>query len=268
MRTDWTIRRNIPVAYTRRFRLIEVTFAGALLAGLLSFLSPCVLPLVPAYLSYISGVSVDALRTEEASVRHRALAQSIWFIAGFSLVFIALGASATIMGQWLLGHLQILGKIAGVVIFIFGLHYTGIIRIPFLMLDAHVNTDSIKASHGVGALILGSAFAFGWTPCVGPILGAILAMAGAQQKVAHGIALLGVYSMGLAVPFLLAAAATNHFIRWMRKFQRHLHAVEILSGILLIIVGALIFLGSFSTLSAWLLKYLPFLANLDAGINP
>lgn len=248
--------------------MIEVSFAGALLAGILSFLSPCVLPLVPAYLSYISGVSVDALRTEEAHVRHRALLQSLWFIAGFSLIFIALGASATLLGQWLLGHLQALGKIAGVVIFIFGLHYTGIIRIPFLMMDAHLNTEGIKATRGLGALLLGSAFAFGWTPCVGPILGAILAMAGAQHNVLHGTALLGTYSLGLGIPFLLAAAATNHFIRWMQDFRRHLHAVEFVSGILLMAVGTLIFLGSFSTLSGWLVRYAPFLANIETSLNP
>ncbi len=244
--------------------MIEVSFAGALLAGLLSFLSPCVLPLVPAYLSYISGVSVDALRTEEVHVRHRALLQSLWFIAGFSLVFIALGASATLLGQWLLVHLQALGKVAGIIIFIFGLHYTGIIRIPFLMLDAHLNTEGVKATHGFGALLLGSAFAFGWTPCVGPILGAILAVAGVQHNVMHGVALLASYSLGLGIPFLLAAAATNHFIRWMRNFQRHLHAVEFISGILLMFVGILIFMGSFSTLAAWLIKYMPFLANLTS----
>jgi len=192
----------------------------------------------------------------------------LWFIAGFSLVFIALGASATLLGQWLLGHLQILGKIAGIIIFIFGLHYTGMIRIPFLMMDAHLNTEGLKAKHGYGALLLGGAFAFGWTPCVGPILGAILAMAGAQHNVFHGIALLAIYSLGLGIPFLLAAAATNHFIRWMQDFRRHLHVVEFISGILLMIVGALIFMGSFSTLSGWLIEYMPFLANIGGSINP
>jgi len=243
--------------------VIEVTFAGAFLAGLLSFLSPCVLPLVPAYISFISGVSVNSLRSEAPSVRHRALVQSVWFISGFSLVFVILGASATLIGQWMLAHLQILGKIAGIVIIVFGLHYTGLIRIPLLMLDARMNTEKIRAVHSMGALLLGSAFAFGWTPCVGPILGTILAMAGAQQKVAHGIALLGVYSMGLGLPFLAAAAATNHFIQWMHRFKKHLHAVEIFSGVLLILVGVLIFLGSFSTLSSWLLKAMPFLAELN-----
>ncbi|MDQ6987595.1 MAG: cytochrome c biogenesis protein CcdA [Mariprofundaceae bacterium] len=248
--------------------MFEVSFAGALLAGLLSFLSPCVLPLVPAYLSYISGVSVDALKTEASDVRRRAMLQSLWFILGFSLVFIALGASATIFGQWLLSHMQQLGKIAGIVIFIFGLHYTGLIRIPFLMFDAHMDTSRIKGTRATGAIVLGSAFAFGWTPCVGPILGTILAMAGAQDQVLHGIALLAVYSIGLGVPFLLAAAATNHFIGWMQRFRRHLHLVEIISGILLMAVGILIFIGSFSILAGWLISYVPFLADIENALLP
>ncbi|HKJ83918.1 MAG TPA: cytochrome c biogenesis protein CcdA [Mariprofundaceae bacterium] len=246
--------------------MIEVSFAGALLAGLLSFLSPCVLPLVPAYLSYISGVSVDSLRAEDQDLRSRAMKQSLWFILGFSLVFIALGASATYLGQWLLTHMTILGKIAGVIIFIFGLHYTGLIRIPFLLYDAHIDTQKVKATHGIGAVLLGAAFAFGWTPCVGPILGAILAMAGAQTHVSHGIILLAAYSLGLAIPFLLAAAATDRFIHWMQSFRRHLHTIEVISGILLMFVGILIFIGSFSTLAAWLIKYAPFLTQLEPSV--
>lgn len=248
--------------------MLEISFAGALIAGLLSFLSPCVLPLVPAYLSYITGISVDALKTEQADVRRRAMIQSLWFILGFSLVFIALGASATLIGQWLLGNLQVLGKVAGGIIFVFGLHYTGLIRIPFLMMDAHLNTDKVKGGHALGSVVLGSAFAFGWTPCVGPILGAILAMAGAQHQVWHGTALLAVYSIGLGVPFLLAAAATNHFINWMQRFRTHLHMVEIVSGILLMIVGLLIFMGSFSALSGWLIEYFPFLAEIENSLSP
>ena len=246
--------------------MIEVTYAGALVAGLLSFLSPCVLPLVPAYLSYISGVSVDALRKhghEAASVRRHAIAQSLWFVLGFSLVFILLGASATLLGRWLLEHMDTLGKIAGMVIFVFGLHYAGIVKIPFLLMDAHIDTSKVKAAHGFGALVLGSAFAFGWTPCVGPILGAILAVAGAQGQVGQGVLLLAAYSAGLAIPFLIAAAATDQFLRWSQGFKRYLHAVEIASGVLLMIVGALIFLGSFSVLAGWLSEWFPALANLE-----
>jgi len=248
--------------------MLEISFVGALLAGLLSFLSPCVLPLVPAYLSYISGISVDALKTEQPDVRRRAMAQALWFVLGFSLVFVALGASATLIGQWMLGNLQVLGKIAGVIIVIFGLHYTGLIRIPFLMMDAHLSTDKVRGGHAIGSILLGSAFAFGWTPCVGPILGAILAMAGAQDKVLHGTALLAVYSIGLGIPFLLAAAATNHFVHWMQRFKKHLHMVEIISGILLILVGLLIFLGSFSTLAGWLIEYFPFLGDIEGALSP
>ncbi|MDQ6951181.1 MAG: cytochrome c biogenesis protein CcdA [Mariprofundales bacterium] len=252
--------------------MIEVTFAGALIAGLLSFLSPCVLPLVPAYLSYISGVSVDALRNNDGSqhgaTRRHALIQSLWFIAGFSLIFIALGASATLLGQWLLTHMAILGKIAGGVIIVFGLHYLGIIRIPFLMMEARMDSDGVRPTHGLGALVLGAAFAFGWTPCVGPILGAILAVAGAQHDLMRGILLLATYSAGLAIPFLIAALATDAFLRWSSRFKRHLHWVERISGLLLLGVGLLIFLGSFSIISSWLISYLPWLANIEPSITP
>ncbi|MFC1536978.1 cytochrome c biogenesis CcdA family protein [Pseudomonadota bacterium] len=250
--------------------MIEVTLIGAFIAGLLSFLSPCVLPLVPAYLSFISGVSVNALRVhgdqENLSVRKHAVIQSLWFILGFSLVFIALGASASWLGQWLLEHMNTLGKVAGAVIFIFGLHYAGFIRIPFLMMDVHLDTSKVKAKSGIGALTLGSAFAFGWTPCVGPILGAILAVAGAQSEIGSGVLLLAVYSIGLGIPFLLAALATDAFLNWSQRFKKHLHAVEIASGILLMLVGGMIFLGSFSIIAAWLIEYFPWLADIESSI--
>ncbi|MDT8376739.1 MAG: cytochrome c biogenesis protein CcdA [Mariprofundaceae bacterium] len=251
--------------------MIEVTLIGAFMAGLLSFLSPCVLPLVPAYLSFISGTSVNALRAHgdqaNHSVRKHAVIQSLWFILGFSLVFIALGASASWLGQWLLEHMNSLGKAAGAVIFIFGLHYAGVIRIPFLLVDVHLDTSKVEAKSGIGALALGSAFAFGWTPCVGPILGAILAVAGAQSEVGKGILLLTTYSIGLGIPFLLAALATDAFLNWSQRFKRHLHAVEITSGILLMLVGGMIFLGSFSIVAAWLIEHLPWLAEIESAIT-
>jgi cytochrome c-type biogenesis protein len=249
----------------------EISLFGALLAGLLSFLSPCVLPLVPAYLSFISGVSVDALKNGEAidheSVRKTAMIQSLWFVLGFSLVFIALGASASFIGQWLLSNMAVLAKVAGVIIVVFGLHYTGLIRIPFLMMEARLRTDNVKGTSGVGALMLGSAFAFGWTPCIGPILGAILAMAGAQGQVGEGMLLLVMYSIGLGIPFLLAAYATNAFLNWSQRFKRHLHTVEVISGILLIVVGVMIFLGSFSEVASFLLEYLPWLADIEGLVG-
>jgi len=250
--------------------MIEVTLVGAFLAGLLSFLSPCVLPLVPAYLSYISGVSVNELRQldEGASgVRRRAMVQALWFVSGFSLVFIALGASATLLGQWMLEHMQVLGKVAGAIIFVFGLHYTGVIRIPLLMMDARFDAGGVDAKRGAGALVLGAAFAFGWTPCIGPILGAILAVAGAQADMVRGIALLAIYSLGLAIPFLLAALATDAFLRWSQGFKRHLMVVEKLSGVLLMVVGALIFLGSFSIVSGWLIEWFPALADIEGAFS-
>jgi len=251
--------------------MIEVTYVGALIAGLLSFLSPCVLPLVPAYLSYISGVSVNELRLHDSAApsrRRHAIIQSLWFIAGFSLVFISLGASASLIGQWMLANLSLLGKVAGAVIVVFGLHYAGIIRIPFLLMDAHFDTGGVNAKHGAGAMLLGAAFAFGWTPCVGPILGAILAVAGAQAEMARGISLLAVYSLGLAIPFLLAAVATDAFLRWSQDFKRYLGIVEKLSGVLLIFVGTLIFLGSFSMVSGWLIEYFPFLSDIESALQP
>jgi len=248
----------------------EVTLAGAAIAGLLSFLSPCVLPLVPAYLSYISGVSVNELRQHDKNsslVRRHALIQSLWFISGFSLVFIALGVSATLLGQWLLTHMNMLGKIAGIIIVTFGLHYTGLIRIPLLMMDTRFEAKGVNAKHGFGALILGAAFAFGWTPCIGPVLGAILAVAGIQAQLSHGIALLTAYSLGLAIPFLLAALATDSFLRWSQGFKRYLAIIEKVSGILLIVVGVLIFIGSFSMISGWLIQWFPSLANIGGSLN-
>ena len=248
--------------------MTDISMLGAFVAGLLSFLSPCVLPLVPAYLSFISGVSVDALRNDESinhdAVRKRAMVQSLWFVLGFSLVFIALGASATFLGQWLLSNMAALAKVAGIIIIVFGLHYTGVIRIPFLMMDTRLNTENVKSTNGVGALMLGSAFAFGWTPCIGPILGTILAMAGMQGQVGEGMMLLVMYSVGLGIPFLLAAYATNAFLNWSQRFKKHLHAVEVLSGSLLIVVGVMIFLVSFAEVAGFVLEYLPWLADLEA----
>ena len=251
--------------------MIEVTLVGALIAGLLSFLSPCVLPLVPAYLSYISGVSVNELRQQDdeaASVRRHALVQSLWFVCGFSLIFIALGASATLLGQWMMAHMEMLGKIAGSIIVIFGLHYAGLIRIPLLMIEARFEAGGVNAKHGMGALILGAAFAFGWTPCIGPILGAILAVAGAQSEMTRGIGLLAVYSLGLAIPFLLAALATDSFLRWSQRFKHHLAMVEKVSGILLILVGLLIFFGSFNIVSGWIIDWFPALADIEGAFAP
>ncbi|MDX8402096.1 MAG: cytochrome c biogenesis protein CcdA, partial [Mariprofundaceae bacterium] len=168
---------------------------------------------------------------------------------------------------WLLAHMALLGKIAGIVIVVFGLHYAGILRIPFLMMDARPDTSGLDAGSGIGALLLGAAFAFGWTPCVGPILGAILALAGASAELGRGVLLLTFYSLGLAIPFFIAALATDAFLRWAQGFRKHLALVERISGMLLIVVGALIFAGSFSMISGWLIQTFPWLADLESLLS-
>ncbi len=224
---------------------------AAFVAGILSFLSPCVLPLVPGYVSLISGSTVDALQTEDRKLSRSVMINSLLFIAGFSIVFIMLGAVATSLGQLTRQYHQILAKIAGAVIIIFGLHLTGIFKINALYSD--------KRMHGVkgsstpfGAFIIGFAFAFGWTPCIGPILATILVFASSQDTVLKGILLLAVYSLGLAVPFLLTSLGVQRFMAFYTRFRRHLHTVEVVSGVLLIIFGALIASGRFTILSGYL----------------
>lgn len=223
---------------------------AAFLAGLVSFLSPCVLPLVPGYVSLISGVGVEELKAQETQVLRKVMLNSIAFIIGFSIVFITLGAISTEIGQLASQYKSTLARVAGVVIFLFGLHLTGILPIKALYAD--------KRLHGVkggstpwGAFVIGFAFAFGWTPCVGPILGAILGLAAAQNSVTQGILLLTVYSLGLAVPFLLAALGIERFMKFYGGFRRHMHMVEVCSGALLMALGVLLMLGRFTLLARY-----------------
>jgi cytochrome c-type biogenesis protein len=224
---------------------------AAFVAGLVSFLSPCVLPLVPGYVSLISGASVDELKNAETRLTRTVLGHSIMFILGFSVVFISLGAVATEIGQLTHEYFGILTKVAGVVIIIFGLHLIGIFKIKYLYADARMH--SVKGGKSpVGAFVVGFAFAFGWTPCIGPILAGILALAASSSTVMKGILLLAVYSLGLAVPFLLTSLGIDRFLSFYGRFRRHLHAVEVLSGILLIVIGVLIFTRHFTVLSGYL----------------
>lgn len=244
---------------------MEVSVFAALMAGLLSFVSPCVLPLVPAYISFMTGASVDHLKDQEAA-DHTALmwkagVQSLSFVLGFSVVFIALGASATLIGQVMLSHMDVLSKVGGGLVVIFGLHYMGVFRIPFLNMEARLNVDA-KPAGPLGAFLIGLAFAFGWTPCVGPILATILALAGGQDSVGQGVWLLTVYSAGLGIPFLIAGLAINRFLGFFSRIRRHLHKVEIASGVLLVIVGVLIFLGDLPRIAIYLLELFPGLADL------
>ena len=251
----------------------NVSLFGAFIAGVLSFISPCVLPLIPGYLSFISGVSLEEMRGMpvaaaaggatvavstgvSAAAKRQVIVTSLFFILGFSLVFVSLGASATYLGQFLMERLTIFGKIAGVLLIIFGLHTIGVFKIPFLLNEARVQANTKPASM-VGAVIVGISFAFGWTPCIGPILSAILLFAAQQETVNQGIMLLSIYSLGLAIPFLLTAIAINQFFVAFKKIRRHYHTIEIVSGVLMIVIGLLIFFNRFTIIAQWLTPYLP-----------
>lgn len=239
----------------------QVPLYTAFFAGLISFLSPCVLPLVPGYLSYISGVSSDQMRAgADAETRRRVLLNASGFVLGFSLIFVMLGASATALGQLLLTQLDVLSKFAGFIILIFGLHTMGVLRIKWLYMERRVQLSS-KPLGLLGAVLVGMAFGFGWTPCIGPILASILAVAATQETMAQGISLLTVYSLGLGIPFLLAGLAINQFFAVFDRLKRHMRLIEITSGLLLIGVGLLMITNNLTLLAGWL-QQIPFLQKL------
>jgi cytochrome c-type biogenesis protein len=223
---------------------------AAFFAGLISFLSPCVLPLVPGYLSMISGAGLEELKAPQSRLMRRVMVNSVAFILGFSVVFIALGAAATEIGQVLGVYKHTLARIAGIVIILFGLHLTGIFKIKALYTDARLH--SVKGSSTpLGAFVIGFAFAFGWTPCLGPVLSGILALAAEQNTLAKGVTLLAVYSSGLAVPFLLTSLGIERFLKFYSRFRSHMHALEVASGVLLIALGILLLIGKFTLISTW-----------------
>ena len=221
---------------------------AAFVAGLVSFLSPCVLPLVPGYVSLISGVGVEELKEQKTAVLGKVMLNSIAFVIGFSIVFVTLGALSTEVGQLMSQYKSVLAQIAGVVIIVFGLHLTGLLKIKALYSDKRLH--GVKGSSTPwGAFVVGFAFAFGWTPCVGPILSAILYLAAAQNSVSKGIFLLTIYSLGLAVPFLLTSLGIERFLSFYSRFRQHMHAIEIASGGLLMALGVLLVFGRFTLLS-------------------
>jgi cytochrome c-type biogenesis protein len=275
---------------------MEITYLGAFVAGLISFLSPCVLPLVPGYISMLSGIGVDRLRKGEGA-QGTLLWSAVCFVTGFSAVFVALGAGATTAGEFLRANRGALAPVAGAVIVLFGLHLVGVlVKIPiraglivgavlvaagfalrgwpelassvrpgdlfagsliflagpylsgWLTRDVHLRNMGGQPGM-VGAFLLGFAFAFGWTPCIGPILGTVLVIAGAQETKMQGVLLLLTYSAGLAIPFLVTALGVSRFMDFYQRFRKHLHAVEVLSGVLLLLVGSLIFTNHFTWLS-------------------
>ena len=241
----------------------NVTVATALLAGVLSFVSPCVLPLVPAYISFMSGVSVAGMRsgTEQGAQPWRITLYSLSFVLGFATVFVILGASATLLSRMLLQYIQVLAQVGGGLIIVFGLHYMGLLRVGVLNQEARFNLQHKPPGLG-GAYLIGLAFAFGWTPCVGPILAGILAIAGSQESVRQGILLLAIYSAGLGIPFIVAGLAINRFFQFFTRIRAHLHRIEQVSGGLLVLVGLLIMMGGFNQLSVLLMQWFPGLAKV------
>ena len=226
---------------------------AAFIAGLISFLSPCVLPLVPGYISLISGAGVEELRQHNGRLMRAVVLNSIWFILGFSAVFLALGAVASTLGQLVREHIGPLSKIAGAVIVGLGLHQTGALPISQLYRDKRFHGVPSGAA-GTRAFLLGSAFGFGWTPCVGPILAVILTFAAAESTVAKGVWLLSVYAVGLALPFLLTALSIERFLAFYGRFRRHLRKLEVGSGVVMIAVGFLILSGHLIMVNSWLNK--------------
>jgi len=240
----------------------DVTFAAALIAGIVSFLSPCVLPLVPPYLVYLTGTSIEHLAEGEAafSVKRGTVGAAMLFVLGFSTVFVALGASASAIGGLLLRWSGPLATVAGIIIIIMGLHFLGLTRIGLLMREKRLGMP--KPVGLWGAYVMGFAFAFGWTPCIGPILAAILAVAASEKTVGQGATLLGVYSLGLGIPFVVAAFAVEPFAAFLTRFRRHLGTVEKAMGVLLILTGIAFLTGTVTDASAWLLETFPALGKI------
>jgi cytochrome c-type biogenesis protein len=241
---------------------LDVSIGAAALAGAISFLSPCVLPLVPPYLVYISGVSLEDMeRVEGKANMRRVILASLVFVLGFTTVFVLLGATASVAGQMLRQYLPLLAKLAGVFIIIMGLHFLGVFRIGLLQREARYQTQSKPASL-LGAYGVGLAFAFGWTPCIGPVLAAILSVAASEQDVTRGMFLLAVYSLGLGIPFLLAAWSISAFLKFFARFKKQMHNVERIMGGLLVVAGVLFLTGAIQTFSYWLLETFPSLGAI------
>ena len=242
----------------------SVSLLAAVAAGLVSFISPCVLPIVPGYLSFISGVNMAELRDGEAppGLSRRVGLTSLVFVLGFSTVFIALGAAATlVVGATLQAHKRELGMIGGAIIIVLGLHTAGILPIKWLLYEKRATVKS-RPLGLLGAYLVGLAFAFGWTPCIGPILGSILFYASQQDTVGQGVALLAAYSAGLGIPFVVAGLAVNRFFAASGRLKRHMKAIEYVSGALLVGVGVLLLTDRLTTLAAFFSKLFPALTRI------
>ena len=239
--------------------MTDLTIPVVLFAGFISFISPCVLPLVPPYLCYLAGTTFENVlaREQTAIVARREIATSLLFVAGFSTVFVALGAGASAIGGVLRAYSDVLSVIAGVAIIAMGLHFLGVFRLPFLNTTARVEVD--KPVGLWGAYVMGLAFAFGWTPCIGPVLAAVLAVAASEATVAKGAGLLAVYSLGLGIPFVLAAFAIGPFVKLLSRVRHKLHLIEKVMGALLVLTGIAFLMGWVTQASFWLLESFPVL---------
>ena len=241
--------------------MAEISYFYVVLAGLLSFLSPCVLPIVPGYLCFLAGTSLDKIASgEDASKERNVFYFALSFVFGFSTVFILLGASATLLSGLIYEYLDILRVVGGIIIIIFGIHFMQIIQLPFLNRDTRYQIESYRPGI-VGSFVIGLSFAFGWTPCIGPILGSVLSIAASSETVTYGIVLLMLYSAGLGIPFLLAAYAINGFMKFLSKIRNYIRVIEIFTGVLLVIFGILILTNRIQELAFFFIKYFPFLAQ-------
>ncbi len=247
--------------------IAEISLLSALFAGALSFLSPCVLPLVPPYLCYMAAISVQQSRGGTAAVagstagRRAVLLSALFFTLGFATVFVALGAGASTIGVLLRQHLDLLSKIGGLIIIVMGLNFLGLFRIGLLSREARFQAGGRPATLS-GAYVMGLAFAFGWTPCIGPVLGAILGVAASRETVGDGAMLLAIYSLGLAVPFWIAAGFSGAFMRFLTRFRRHLGMVEKVMGVFLVLTGLAFMLGFMSSVAIWFQQTFPILMQI------
>ena len=244
------------------FEISNIGILTALAAGAISFLSPCVLPLVPGYISYVAGnAAVAGGSSQTISNRLSALFLSIWFVFGFSTVFVALGASATIISRLLLSYRYETNIIGGAIIIVFGVFMTGLVRLPWLQREFRFH-GNLPGGRPLGAYILGLAFGFGWTPCIGPVLGAILTVSALSSTASNGIVLLSIYSVGLGVPFLLSALFTESFAKQLKGMKRTGRILQIAAGAIMVVMGAAMMTGAMSTFSFWLLEQFPILTKI------
>lgn len=239
----------------------EVTVLGAFVAGLLSFLSPCVLPLVPPYLCFLAGVSFEEFSSDDRAMTGSVFKTALAFVLGFTTVFVLLGATASVVGQALTRHLDTLSIVAGLVIVVMGLHFLGVLRFSWLMATKRADIDK-KPPGMIGGYVVGLAFAFGWTPCVGPVLAAILFMASSTDTAWQGAGMLFVYSLGIGLPFLAAALFAKPFLLMMGRAKRHMVTIERVMGGLLVVTGLLFMTGQMSNMAYWLLNAFPVLGTI------